>query len=140
MAENDSHRGYRADFTVFDVVSKVREIVAANPSFIYQKNGSTGCSTGSCDYVHEGKADCLMAQALHALGVPLAFLSKCEGSLIRNVLQELGLVPFGSATNDEEARRWEAADWLHYVQCCQDDGMPWGECVESSDDGNRDGK
>lgn len=128
LDRENATREFVAAFTVFDVVAKVREIVAANPDFIYVKNPTPGCSLqGSCDYVHNGKPDCLMAKALHALGTPVHVLAQCEGMLIRGVLGSVGV---DVRSTDQHQR---AGAWLRAVQSSQDDGNEWGQCVEHAD-------
>lgn len=131
MSEIESE--YRADFSVGDVVMKVRELAAANPHFVYQ---APQAGSGTCLYVHAAPITlallpgCLMGQALHALGVPLELLrDRCERTGIRRVLGILG-VPMSVS---KVTGSLQEADWLSSVQYNQDSGCSWGKCVEIAD-------
>jgi hypothetical protein len=116
---------YKADFPIEQLIGKVREIAAENPDFIYQKQRRDGHrDTMVCYYVAENSQDgsCIMGRAFRALGVPAEVLRQYEGERTGTLI---------------EAFRVEASasqlSWLFNVQCSQDDGLAWGECVRVAD-------
>lgn len=116
------------EFSIADVVAKVREIVARDPARKYVRGNTTTASTCSCLYVHESpgvvEAGCLIAQALYELGVPLPYLRTREGISGADVVRQFAVfsVPLSYANLTR-------VEWLGKVQSSQDQFAAWGECV-----------
>lgn len=118
---------YRATFTLEDVIARVRALADEKPDFVYQKpEGASICKYVAGKFSDDSaRPDCIMARALHALGVSLKFLQCFEGAAVETVLGGMGL-------------RWEPeteqqSEWLRAVQYGQDNGMAWGNAVKESD-------
>lgn len=117
---------YTPTFTLDALIAKVREIVAARFMFIYEpvREGA------DCTYVtKEKKPDCLMAQALYALGVPLDYLSLWESQNVLAILENgMGF------DGESDSKITMQLRWLNHVQNAQDQLKSWGECVSEADE------
>ena len=107
-------------FTLDDVVSKVREVAAERPDFVYSSPNPDNCL-----YRHgENREEpgCIIGQALDRLGyvVPQAW----EGSNAEALMDHI----YDLSQHDDVR-----ASWLRYVQGEQDRAKPWGEAVSEAD-------
>jgi hypothetical protein len=112
------------NFTLDDVVAKVREVAAERPTYVYNNEGMSGY-TSSCFYRHGENRDrpgCIVGQALDRLGYVVPEMM--EGSHATFVLHEI----FGGPSDSEDRVRW-----VRNVQRAQDDGKTWAEAVEKAD-------
>lgn len=110
------------DFTLDDVVSKVREVAAERPDFVYQSLQTDPLGFNiRCFYRHGEKPGCIIGQALDRLDYVVP--SSLEGENVYRVLDHL----FGEPQADDRA------NWLRFVQARQDGGSTWGEAVQYAD-------
>lgn len=106
-------------FTTSDVVTKVRELAAERPEFIYP---GEVCS----NITHNGCEACLIGQALQALGVPeVWFLNTplMSQAGVRSVVLALQIQVI-----DERH-----IEWLQDVQSKQDAHRMWSDAVRLAD-------
>lgn len=105
------------------VIAKVRELVVANPDFIYE----SPLGEGSCVNVYEGKGSCLIGQALFDLGIIDASIEtdRVNGSGIYSVIRKFEL-----DISEPEA------NWLATVQSCQDCGLAWADAISHAEQEN----
>lgn len=110
------------DFTITELMDKVREVAAERPAYIYPMPSGGEV----CKYLHDDAPGCIFGHALNQLGVPVEVLHKMDvnETSIEGALVEWGLVP--DRGTDES--RWCAA-----VQAAQDGGIPWSEAVAIGD-------
>lgn len=115
--------------TLLQADKLMREVVAgAGPEFCY----TAPKGIGVCQYVNEGKPDCVVGRILHRHGVPLTTLSLWEGATASEMGQRTnrrGLPPLMTE---------EAAQLLEDLQDRQDARRPWGEAMEHALTAHRD--
>lgn len=114
--------------SVKDVVAQVRRLAAENPDFVYKKvffTNSEGNPDYRCQYVKEGKGDCIIGQALVDVGVPVESLAEWD----KGIYAATAVVPrFVDVPYDDPA-----VGWLNAVQGYQDKGRTWQESVYEAD-------
>lgn len=119
---------YTPNFTVADVVAKVRELAAANPTFEYRSHERQVALPASptCSYLPDewNPLGCIVGAALRSLGVPEDVLRSHEG---------LGAGPMLSALFGDRVDH-VVDDWFTVLQQAQDTGHPWGEAVATADE------
>jgi hypothetical protein len=114
------------NFTLDDVVAKVREVAAERPTYVYNNEGMSEY-TSSCFYRHGENRDrpgCIVGQALDRLGYVVPTVM--EGSHATSVLHEIFGVPSDS---EIEAK----VRWVRNVQRAQDAGRSWAQAVKRAD-------
>jgi hypothetical protein len=109
----------KVNFTLDDVVAKVREVAAERPTYVYD-NG-TGGELSSCFYRHgadRSEPGCIVGQALDRLGyvVPELWEGTNASSLLQSIFPEVDRV---------DSRIF----WVRSVQSAQDGGMSWADAV-----------
>lgn len=104
-------------FSDEEIEDTIRELAADSPDFIYERPEGVV----QCRYVHGDAPGCLIGQALHFLGVPLADLVMFEGENAITLLREL-------TYTSEPIRRWASR-----VQDYQDSEATWAESVAYAD-------
>lgn len=107
--------------TVNDIARLLNEVVEeVGEDYIYpsshRKNKGEENPHGTCQYVYEGKADCIAARVLHKYGVPVEVLGSYEGSSAHFVMLSIW-----EDTSDE------AAWGLTEAQVQQDHDAAWGK-------------
>lgn len=103
--------------TAEQLIEKVRELVTANPEFVYRRpEGQISCLYRE----HNGTPGCLFGQALTALGVELTDVH--ERRTIDVLLPQLGI----SVTRLQ-------VEWMMSVQNAQDLGQSWAEAIDRAD-------
>ena len=116
------------DFDTYldDMVAKVREIVQANPDFVYTVNES---DEGSCAYFPtEGNPNgCIIGYASRECGHSL------DGDAYTNVIASTALHRLWGL---KESDLWSDPKlrWLHSVQRNQDMDSSWSEAVASANE------
>lgn len=108
--------------TALEFVQKTREVAEREAARAYTAPGEYQI----CVYWYESCPSCLFGQVFHELGIGEEALLDWKPR-IRLVLRHLakrGLI---------EAVPVEWACWAGHIQLKQDDGMPWGKCVEAAD-------
>jgi hypothetical protein len=119
----------KVNFTLDDVVAKVREVAAERPTYVYD-NG-TGGELSSCFYRHgadRSEPGCIVGQALDRLGYVVP--EDLEGRDSYTILNEALGTHFESW---ESPANPAGAKWIRGVQFQQDAGKPWGVAVEYAD-------
>jgi hypothetical protein len=111
------------DITVEQLVLEVRKLADENPEFIYSPGVDfNGDPNHNCLYNPSNEQPgCIFGQAFINLGNPVP--EDLEGVYINDILD-------GFAIGTE----LEVRKWLQSVQINQDDGKPWGICIETADD------
>lgn len=115
-----------SQFTIDDVIAKVRELAAADPEFVY-----SGDAEGYpvCKYIHkDDQPGCIFGQALLALGVSpdrLREYDDTEDSTITSILCQL-------AGADRIADAQKLA-WCGQCQRAQDSNEQWAEAIREAD-------
>lgn len=103
--------------TVPDVIKEVRRLAMESPSTIK-----------GCYYFYNSEPHCIMGQALTNLGVSKDSIMVCSNQGKARVTQTL--IRLGvNVTIDEEF-------WLNGLQLQQDQGIPWGDALRSTDYSN----
>jgi len=118
------------DFTVTDVVAKIRSLAAARPEFTYDPPENLPVSGPTCHYVHETNAElvggCIVGKALLSLGVDAVTLHEYDGGTGANgstvIIETLG-----------EVIDRPSLDWIDSVQNQQDNGKEWQQAVDYAD-------
>jgi hypothetical protein len=107
--------------TITALISKVREIAASNPLFVYTRNDS---ASSVCLYrpTDDNPQGCIMGAAMRALG----YDKLPEGWPIDLVLRDFYPDIYDSALEGE-------ISWLNDCQSAQDRGICWGEAVTHAD-------
>ena len=108
--------------TIADVVSKVRELAAESPEYVYKASAGEQCVNYEMD--DEGNpipmSGCIVGQALDALGVDM--ISIRPGGSAPVALYYAGI-------EFEEVD----ASWLIKVQIAQDGRVKWSDAVARAD-------
>jgi hypothetical protein len=97
----------------------LQSVADRGADYLYPKD-----SDGSCNYVRDGAASCLVGQALYHAGLPIDRLAEFD---------EGGLTPANEFSKellrDGYTLTQRAAKLFQLAQELQDDGVPWGEAV-----------
>jgi hypothetical protein len=113
------------NFTLDDVVAKVREVAAERPTYVYNNEGMSEYSS-SCFYRHGEYGErpgCIVGQALDRLGYVVPEVD--EGTNAGVVLGGL----FDLSDDDNGLK----ANWVWKVQKEQDGGKSWGDAILEAD-------
>lgn len=123
---------------VIDKVEALRglrlAVEARGADFVYRKHGEP---QGTCSYVWEGKPDCMVAEALHQLGVPDETLGWVQNNVaevneVRDEYEGDGYIIQDAPGVDIKP---EAVAVFTAGQQAQDLGQPWGtalSCAEAA--------
>lgn len=107
-----------------DVITKVRELAAANPDYVYKMP-----DTGYCQYTFNGQGSCIVGQAYLELGVPV---ERVESWDFGSEGRPLGADQLVEREYDDYSLTDK--EWLDNVQGFQDADKPWGEAVRKADE------
>lgn len=106
-------------FTLEQLVDEVRKLAKENPD----NNYNNGYQKAQCFYnkgeCSNGTIGCLFGQAMKRLGVSDDQLNGFGSKPIRDILRE-----------NRVKHNENLFSWCEDVQMSQDDGLPWGKCVE----------
>lgn len=124
-----------AKISLPELETKVREIVAEDPDFVYQMPESDG-GGGKCVYVDNGEPSCLFGRAFVELGVPLDEVARMDQDNhgIKTVLEKAHGVDYTLVGPKEDApERIKRAHWMSEMQNWQDDEEPYGRVLDIAD-------
>lgn len=114
-----------------DLVAKVREIAAADPTHVYVKaplpDGGEGCRNWVLDDNGNKVGSCIIGRAFLDLG----YSDIDDGDDVTSVLMDLDVEVYIDEWNQDDLL--PEVGWLSAVQWRQDGGMPWGTAVEKAD-------
>lgn len=115
------------NFTPAQVRWEITRLATKNPDFNYKLD--SGVLGMPCLYVHQGKASCIVGQALNNLGVPLEVLSKYENWTSTKIIQEI----LQLSEKDIDFHMNTLA-WIDRVQVQQDSGRTWSCAITYADE------
>lgn len=120
----------RSSITFDQLDAKVRELVAANPDYVYPRNSLEGIHYGRCVYnATEKQPSCIFGRAFTELGFPIP--EEYEGTSIGPIMQD---VLADADTLISDASGGWALLWADKMQSSQDNGYPWSEALRKADE------
>lgn len=111
--------------TTKDFADKVIELAEENPEYVYDSG-----DTQRCQYIRNGKGDCIVGQAAEALGFSVETIQKYEGQPAEYMIRRL----LGMETYYKDSSYVEDhyVTFCDYVQSEQDQKTPWGFAVNKN--------
>ncbi|AOZ63612.1 hypothetical protein SEA_WEASELS2_22 [Rhodococcus phage Weasels2] len=119
------------NFTPAQVRWEITRLATKYPDFNYKRDsGVEGLNCGvPCLYVFDGRASCIVGQALNNLGVPLEVLSKYENWTSTKIIQEI------LQLSDKDLDfHMNTLVWIDRVQVRQDSGNTWSDAINYADE------
>lgn len=107
-------------FTDEQIMTTLREVVAARPGYVYEPPDGPDGASEDCVYLDNGNPSCLVGHAMIRLGMPADELAMLEGFSPDMQVGAFGVSP-------------KAASALTEAQDAQDKGETWATALEAAE-------